>query len=156
MLNTSHKMHGHLCLNYYELWSTLFKVKFFFENIHVWVISGETTTALHSFNGLFSGQPGEAGTIKANHCGFYWSKRWWGCSSIIWTICKSFAPCCRQITVPIPHHSVFTVWMTFLLPNQQHQSTEGKLSERSNYWSIYGGRIVLCSIQMTLHSTQKQ
>ena len=24
-----------------------------------------------------------------------------------WTICKSFAPCSRQITTPVPHHSVF-------------------------------------------------
>jgi len=27
---------------------------------------------------------------------------------------------------PAPHHSVFTGRMPFLLPNQQHQSTEGK------------------------------
>jgi len=31
----------------------------------------------------------------------------------------------RQITTPAPHHSVFTGQMLFLLPNQQHQSTEG-------------------------------
>ena len=31
----------------------------------------------------------------------------------------------RQITTPAPHHSVFTVSMPFLLPNQQHQSIEG-------------------------------
>ena len=39
-------------------------------------------------------------------------------------LCKS-APCSRQITMPAPHHSVFTGRMPFLLPNQQHQSTEG-------------------------------
>jgi len=33
----------------------------------------------------------------------------------------------RQITMPAPHHSVFTGQMPFLLPNQQHQSTEGKI-----------------------------
>jgi len=33
--------------------------------------------------------------------------------------------CSRQITTPAPHHSVFTGWMPFLLPNQQRQSTEG-------------------------------
>jgi len=32
----------------------------------------------------------------------------------------------RQITMPTPHHSVFTGWMPFLPPNQQRQSTEGK------------------------------
>jgi len=47
-------------------------------------------------------------------------------SGIIWNICKS-APRSRQITTPAPHHSVFfTGRMPFLLPNQQHQSTEGK------------------------------
>ena len=47
-----------------------------------------------------------------------------GGSGIIWTICKSFAPRSRQITMPVPHHLVFTGGMPFLLPNQQHQSTE--------------------------------
>jgi len=28
--------------------------------------------------------------------------------------------------MPLPHHSVFTGRMPFLLPNQQRQSTEGK------------------------------
>jgi len=31
----------------------------------------------------------------------------------------------RQITTPASHRSVFTHWMPFLPPNQQHQSTEG-------------------------------
>jgi len=48
-----------------------------------------------------------------------------GGSDISWTICKSFAPRCRQMTTPVPH-SVFTGRMLFLLPSQQHQSTEGK------------------------------
>jgi len=39
-------------------------------------------------------------------------------------ICKS-APRSRQITMPTPHHSVFAGRVPFLLPNQQHQSTEG-------------------------------
>jgi len=29
--------------------------------------------------------------------------------------------------MPASHHSVFTGWMPFLPPNQQHQSTEGLL-----------------------------
>ena len=37
--------------------------------------------------------------------------------------CKS-APRSRQITTPAPHHLVFTGRMPFLLPSQQHQSTE--------------------------------
>jgi len=39
---------------------------------------------------------------------------------------QSFAPRSRQITTPVPHHSLFTGRVLFLLPNQQHQSTESK------------------------------
>jgi len=39
------------------------------------------------------------------------------------------APCRRQITTPAPHHSVFTGRMLFLPHNQQHQSTEGSITE---------------------------
>ena len=39
-------------------------------------------------------------------------------------ICEP-APRPRQITMPVPHHSVFTGQMAFLPPNQQRQSTEG-------------------------------
>ena len=49
-------------------------------------------------------------------------QRRWGGSAISWTTCKSFAPRSRQITTP-----VFMGWMLFLLPNQQHQSTECNL-----------------------------
>jgi len=45
-----------------------------------------------------------------------------GGSGISWAICKS-AP--RQISVPAPHHLIFTGRMPFLPPNQQRQSTEG-------------------------------
>jgi len=38
------------------------------------------------------------------------------------------APRSRQTTTPTPHHSVFTGRMPFLPPNQQHQSTEGKIN----------------------------
>jgi len=75
---------------------------------------------------FFPGQPGWAGTRKVNHSGFYWSKRWWGSSSISWTICKSFAPHSRQIIyASTPSLNFFTGRMLFLMPNQQCQSTEG-------------------------------
>jgi len=41
-----------------------------------------------------------------------------------WTIRKSLAPRFRQITMPAPHHSIFTGRMLLLTPNQQCQSTE--------------------------------
>ena len=91
---------------------------------------------LHSFNGLFSRTTWVTSTRKVNHSGFYWSKRWWGGSSISWTICKSFAPHSRQITMPVPQHSVFTGRMPFLPPNQQRQSTEGILNATSCHYSL--------------------
>jgi len=45
-------------------------------------------------------------------------------SGISWTICKSFAPCSWNITVPALHHSIFTGRMLLLTANQQCQSTE--------------------------------
>ena len=47
-------------------------------------------------------------------------------SGISWAICKS-ASHSIQITIPAPHHSFFTERMLFLPPNQQRQSTEGKV-----------------------------
>jgi len=66
-----------------------------------------------------------------NHSGFYWSKRWRGGSGISWTTCKSFEPRSRQITMPVPHQSVFTGRMPFLLPNQKHQITKGIWSKKT-------------------------
>jgi len=52
-------------------------------------------------------------------------------SDISWTTCNS-APQPIQITTPAPHHSVFfTGHMPFLLPNQQHQGTEGNNAEQT-------------------------
>jgi len=48
-------------------------------------------------------------------------------------MCKS-TPRSRQITTPVPHHSVFTGRMPFLPPNQQRQSTEGNRG-----WKWRGG-----------------
>ena len=49
-------------------------------------------------------------------------------SGISWAICKS-ASRSRQITTPAPTAQFFTGQMPFLLPNQQCQSTEGKITE---------------------------
>jgi len=38
----------------------------------------------------------------------------------------------NRITMPAAHHSVFTGRMPFLLPNQQHQSTEGTMIQTSH------------------------
>jgi len=52
-----------------------------------------------------------------------------GCSGISWIICKQSAPCSRQTTTSTPHHSICTGRMLFLTPNQQCQSTEGKIKQ---------------------------
>jgi len=50
-------------------------------------------------------------------------------SGISWAICKS-APRYREITMPVPHRSVFTGQMPFLPPKQQRQSTAGKNTQK--------------------------
>ena len=85
-----------------------------------------THTHTHPFNGPFSGttrvrryQKGKTNLDFTEARDSEWQWHQLG-------ICKS-APRSRQITTPAPHHSVFTGWMPFLPPNQQHQSTEDKL-----------------------------
>ena len=73
---------------------------------------------------LFPGLPRWASTRKVKPIWILLKQQTMSGSGISWAICKS-APRSRQITMPAPHHSVFTGQMPFLLPNQQHQSTEG-------------------------------
>ena len=58
-------------------------------------------------------------------------------SGISWAICKS-APCSRQTTMPAPPPLNFLQagCPSFLLPNQQHQSTEGQ-NKRVDSGSLY-------------------
>jgi len=53
----------------------------------------------------------------------------WDGSGISWTTWKQSAPRSRQITTPTPHHSTFTGRTSFLTPNQQCQSIEGKTAQ---------------------------
>jgi len=73
---------------------------------------------------LFPGLPGWAGTRKVKPIWILLEQVTVSGSVICWAICKS-APRCRQITMPAPHHSVFTGRMPFLPPSQQRDSTEG-------------------------------
>ena len=52
-------------------------------------------------------------------------------SGISWTISKQSAPCSTAITTRTPHQSIVTGQMLFLTPNQQCQSTEGKVTSLS-------------------------
>ena len=80
-----------------------------------------THTHTHPFNGPFPGLPGWAGTRKVKPVCILQKQETVSSSGISSAICKS-APRSRQITTPVPHHSVFTSWMPFLLTSQQHQS----------------------------------
>jgi len=99
---------------------------------------------------LCPGLPGWAGTRKVKPIWILLKQEAVGGSGISWAICKS-APHCRQITMPAPHYSVFTGRMPFLPPNQQRQSSEGKISLLYHYkkiqraWSISYG----CSTMST-------
>ena len=73
---------------------------------------------------LCLGLPGWAGTRKVKPIWILLKQETVSGSGISWAICKS-APRSREITMPAPHHSVFTGRMPFLPPSQQRQSTEG-------------------------------
>jgi len=82
-----------------------------------------THTLLTAF---LRGLPGWAGTRKVKLIWILLKQETASGSGISWAICKS-APCSRQITMSAPHHS--TGWVPFLPPNQQHQSTEGNITD---------------------------
>ena len=73
---------------------------------------------------LFPGLPGWADTRKVKPIWILLKQETVSGSGISWAMYKS-APRSRQVTMPAPHHSVFTGRMPFLSPNQQCQSTEG-------------------------------
>jgi len=56
--------------------------------------------------GPFLGLPGSAGTRKVKPMWILLKQEIVSGSGISWAICKSAARC-RQITTPVPHHSVF-------------------------------------------------
>jgi len=81
--------------------------------------------SLH-FNGQFPGEPGLAGV--------YWSKGWW---RWLWQLdCWSYKSCKAPVrsSPPTNQHPVsFTGQMPLLSPNQQCQSTEGKISHSVDF-----------------------
>jgi len=63
--------------------------------------------------------------------------RWQWHQLVSWTICKSFAFRSTQITMPAPHHSIFTGRMLFLTPNQQRQSTVTTVNILKNHQKVH-------------------
>jgi len=76
-------------------------------------------------------------------------------SGISWDICKS-ATHFRQITMPAPHHSVFTGRMPFLPPKQQCQSTEGTESVNTQKTTVPTACWIITSCQLlsTINKTR--
>ena len=79
---------------------------------------------------LFPRLPGWAGTRKVKPIWILLKQETVSGSGISWATWKS-APHSRQITMPAPHHSVFYRTDAFLPPNQQRQSTEGKVYSKN-------------------------
>jgi len=49
--------------------------------------------------------------------------------------------------MPVPHHSVFTGWMPFLLPIHQHQRTEGTADRQfSNTYLAYNRSVKIKTV----------
>jgi len=65
-----------------------------------------THTRACTFTALFPGLPRWAGTRKVKPIWILLKQETVSGSGISWAICKS-TPCSRQITTPVPHHSVF-------------------------------------------------
>ena len=89
-----------------------------------------THTHTRLMDGPFPGLPGWASTRKAKPIWILLKQETVSGSGISWAICKS-APSSRQITMPAPTTQFFTGRMPFLPPNQQCQSTEGKIKSYS-------------------------
>jgi len=84
---------------------------------------------IHPFNGPLSGTTQVSGYQKVKTIWILLKQEAVSGSGISWAIGKS-APRSRQITMPAPHHLVFTGRMLFLPPNQQRHYlvlTEDKL-----------------------------
>ena len=77
---------------------------------------------------LFLGLPRSAGTRKVKPVWILLEQETVSSSGISWAICKS-APCFRQITTPVPHHSVF--YRPDVLPAAQPTA--------SKHWRQYVG-----------------
>ena len=87
----------------------------------IWFIITRTRAHMHTrLTAFCPGLPGWASTRKIKPTWILLKQE--TVSGISWAICKC-APCSRQITMAAPHHSFFTGHMSFLLPNQQWQST---------------------------------
>jgi len=100
-----------------------------------------THTHTHPFNSPFSGSTQVSRYQKTNLDFTGARDSEWQCIS--WAICKS-APCTRQITTPVPHHSVF--YRPDALPAAQPTSSK----HYTTLWNIYSGTVCNKHVHSTM------
>jgi len=100
-------------------------------------------THTHTFNGPFSRTTQVSRYQKGKPIWILLKQETVSGNTISWATCKS-APPSRQITMPAPHHSVFTGQMPFLPPNQQCQSTGGTHGSHSASDKVAVKKICTC------------
>ena len=69
-------------------------------------LDDEISTHMHAHTQPFNSPLSESTKVswyQKKHSGFYWSKRWWSGSGIIWKICKTASRSRKKTTMPIPH-----------------------------------------------------
>jgi len=86
---------------------------------HPSVQSQQMNKLLHPFNGLLSRTTWASRHQKGKQFWILLEQEMMGWQWHQLDHTQIFAPHSRQITTPVPHHSVFTGWTPFLLPNQQ-------------------------------------
>jgi len=117
--------HRPLCNCYYYYYYYCTRSTAFFPG-QLLLLSLWHTNSHTRLTALFSGTPNWAGTRKVKPLWILLKQETVSGSGISWDICKS-APHSRQ-SHQHPTTQFFTGRMLFLLPNQRHQSTEGKNS----------------------------
>ena len=65
-------------------------------------------------------------------------------------------PRSRQTTTPTPHHSIFTGWMLYVMPNQQCQSIEGIKYGKYKLTNILSFHGAVCIAMKTTGDTDKK
>jgi len=112
-----------------------------------WISPG-THTHTHPFNGPVSRTIGVSCCQKVKPIWILLKKETVSGSGIIWAVCKS-APSSRQIATPTPTTQFITGRVTFLSPNQQHQSTDFSWKSSGNWlgWICrHRGKVLLVEL----------
>jgi len=109
------------------------------------VYSCHCQTRTPVYRPLFQDNLGKLAPEWLHHSGFYCSKRWWSGSDIGWNITWTFLHTDNNVSTS--SFDLFTGQMLFLMPNQQHQSTEGNLLSLSLHICAFSALTLLAGRQ---------